>query len=171
MLRMMITTPQQPERNSTGHQVANVVLWSLTEILFCAGDSPVNPADPGSESSCVQSSKTEVSLTLTSKFDIFKDSDDQPDARGLLLRYVRFTFQPVSFMCRDHHRWSDRKRQEPHWRWRNGINTTFINVWVWSSLNLTMWLMFVQNRQKYILASRKVAKLHPRYPTTDWKNV
>uniref|UniRef100_A0A8D3C4J2 Ras GTPase-activating-like protein IQGAP3 n=1 Tax=Scophthalmus maximus TaxID=52904 RepID=A0A8D3C4J2_SCOMX len=31
------------------------------------------------------SSKTEVSLTLTNKFDIFNDSDDKPDARGLLL--------------------------------------------------------------------------------------
>uniref|UniRef100_A0A7N6A140 IQ motif containing GTPase activating protein 3 n=1 Tax=Anabas testudineus TaxID=64144 RepID=A0A7N6A140_ANATE len=37
-------------------------------------------ADPGSEPS-----KMEVSLTLTSKFDIFNDSDDKPDARGLLL--------------------------------------------------------------------------------------
>uniref|UniRef100_A0A3Q2U692 IQ motif containing GTPase activating protein 3 n=1 Tax=Fundulus heteroclitus TaxID=8078 RepID=A0A3Q2U692_FUNHE len=38
------------------------------------------PADPGSESS-----KMEVSLTLTNKFDIFNDSEDKPDARGLLL--------------------------------------------------------------------------------------
>uniref|UniRef100_A0A3Q2EHH7 IQ motif containing GTPase activating protein 3 n=1 Tax=Cyprinodon variegatus TaxID=28743 RepID=A0A3Q2EHH7_CYPVA len=37
-------------------------------------------ADPGAESS-----KTEVSLTLTNKFDIFNDSEDKPDARGLLL--------------------------------------------------------------------------------------
>ncbi|XP_047216426.1 ras GTPase-activating-like protein IQGAP3 isoform X2 [Girardinichthys multiradiatus] len=37
-------------------------------------------ADPGSESS-----KMEVSLTLTNKFDIFNDSEDKPDARGLLL--------------------------------------------------------------------------------------
>ncbi|XP_008296555.1 ras GTPase-activating-like protein IQGAP3 [Stegastes partitus] len=39
-------------------------------------------ADPGSES---QSCKTEVSLTLTNKFDIFSDDNDKPDARGLLL--------------------------------------------------------------------------------------
>uniref|UniRef100_A0A3B4UMR6 IQ motif containing GTPase activating protein 3 n=1 Tax=Seriola dumerili TaxID=41447 RepID=A0A3B4UMR6_SERDU len=38
--------------------------------------------DPGSES---QSCKMEVSLTLTSKFDIFSETDDKPDARGLLL--------------------------------------------------------------------------------------
>ncbi|KAM3873707.1 ras GTPase-activating-like protein IQGAP3 [Diretmus argenteus] len=55
---------------------------SLQELV---GDSSGNPADPGSEASLVQSSKMEVSLTLTSKFDIFKDSDNQPDARGLLL--------------------------------------------------------------------------------------
>lgn len=36
--------------------------------------------DPGSETS-----KTEVSLILTNKFDIFSDSEDEPDARGLLL--------------------------------------------------------------------------------------
>ncbi|KAM4736638.1 ras GTPase-activating-like protein IQGAP3 isoform 2-T2 [Anableps anableps] len=38
------------------------------------------PADPASESS-----KMEVSLTLTNKFDVFSDSADKPDARGLLL--------------------------------------------------------------------------------------
>ncbi|XP_072249511.1 ras GTPase-activating-like protein IQGAP3 [Leuresthes tenuis] len=43
------------------------------------GDSS-SAADPGSEFS-----KVEVSLTLTNKFDIFSDSDDKPDARGLLL--------------------------------------------------------------------------------------
>ncbi|XP_037640441.1 ras GTPase-activating-like protein IQGAP3 isoform X2 [Sebastes umbrosus] len=42
-------------------------------------------ADPGSESGLSQSSKMEVSLTLTNKFDIFNESDDKPDARGLLL--------------------------------------------------------------------------------------
>ncbi|XP_070691114.1 ras GTPase-activating-like protein IQGAP3 isoform X2 [Pempheris klunzingeri] len=41
-------------------------------------------SDPGSESS-PQTSKMEVSLTLTNKFDVFKESDDKPDARALLL--------------------------------------------------------------------------------------
>uniref|UniRef100_A0A672FMI2 IQ motif containing GTPase activating protein 3 n=1 Tax=Salarias fasciatus TaxID=181472 RepID=A0A672FMI2_SALFA len=36
--------------------------------------------DPGSESS-----RMEVSLTLTNKFDIFSDTDNKPDTRGLLL--------------------------------------------------------------------------------------
>ncbi|XP_076746531.1 ras GTPase-activating-like protein IQGAP3 isoform X1 [Maylandia zebra] len=39
-------------------------------------------ADPGSDS---QSSKMEVSLTLTNKFDIFDDANNTPDPRGLLL--------------------------------------------------------------------------------------
>lgn len=47
--------------------------------LFClSGESS---ADPGSESS-----KMDVSLTLTNKFDIFNESNDKLDARGLLLR-------------------------------------------------------------------------------------
>uniref|UniRef100_A0A673CHF8 IQ motif containing GTPase activating protein 3 n=1 Tax=Sphaeramia orbicularis TaxID=375764 RepID=A0A673CHF8_9TELE len=43
-------------------------------------------SDPGSESGLAQISKMEVSLTLTNKFDIFNDSEDKPDAKGLLLR-------------------------------------------------------------------------------------
>lgn len=50
---------------------------TLQELI---GES--SSADPGSES---QSSKMEVSLTLTNKFDIFNESNDKPDARGLLL--------------------------------------------------------------------------------------
>ncbi|KAM4568064.1 ras GTPase-activating-like protein IQGAP3 [Fundulus diaphanus] len=51
---------------------------SLQELMGTAAGE--TPADPGSESS-----KMEVSLTLTNKFDIFNDSEDKPDARGLLL--------------------------------------------------------------------------------------
>ncbi|XP_075994982.1 ras GTPase-activating-like protein IQGAP3 isoform X2 [Genypterus blacodes] len=60
-------------------------LGSVPTLQELMGLGSVNPADPGSESSSVQSNRTEVSLMLTSRFDIFKDSDDQPDARGLLL--------------------------------------------------------------------------------------
>ncbi|KAF7648200.1 hypothetical protein LDENG_00160500 [Lucifuga dentata] len=57
---------------------------TLQELMGAApGDLSMNPADL--ESTLVHMSKMEVSLTLTNKFDIFKDSDDQPDARGLLL--------------------------------------------------------------------------------------
>ncbi|XP_042339441.1 ras GTPase-activating-like protein IQGAP1, partial [Plectropomus leopardus] len=55
-----------------------------SHICLCSsGES--SSSDPGSESSLSQSSKTEVSLTLTNKFDIFNESNDKPDARGLLL--------------------------------------------------------------------------------------
>ncbi|XP_030605093.1 ras GTPase-activating-like protein IQGAP3 [Archocentrus centrarchus] len=53
---------------------------SLQELI---GESS-SAADPGSDSGSSQSSKMEVSLTLTNKFDIFDDSE-KPDARGLLL--------------------------------------------------------------------------------------
>ncbi|KAM4600495.1 ras GTPase-activating-like protein IQGAP3 [Polymixia lowei] len=55
---------------------------SLQELV---GEPAGNPAEPSSESSWAQYSKMEVSLTLTSKFDIFQDSDERPDARGILL--------------------------------------------------------------------------------------
>ncbi|XP_039973636.1 ras GTPase-activating-like protein IQGAP3 isoform X2 [Xiphias gladius] len=53
--------------------------------LIGESSSSSSSADPGSESGLSQSCKMEVSLTLTNKFDIFNDSDDKPDARGLLL--------------------------------------------------------------------------------------
>ncbi|XP_041799392.1 ras GTPase-activating-like protein IQGAP3 [Chelmon rostratus] len=58
-------------------------LGSVPTLQELIGES--SSADPGSESSLSQSSKVEVSLTLTNKFDIFNESDDKPDARGLLL--------------------------------------------------------------------------------------
>ncbi|XP_070822093.1 ras GTPase-activating-like protein IQGAP3 [Chaetodon trifascialis] len=58
-------------------------LGSVPTLQELIGES--SSADPGSESSLSQSSKMEVSLTLTNKFDIFSESDDKPDARGLLL--------------------------------------------------------------------------------------
>ncbi|XP_062279215.1 ras GTPase-activating-like protein IQGAP3 [Scomber scombrus] len=54
-------------------------LGSVPTLQELIGEA--SAADPGSESS----SKMEVSLTLTNKFDIFNDSEDKPDARGLLL--------------------------------------------------------------------------------------
>ncbi|XP_034721405.1 ras GTPase-activating-like protein IQGAP3 [Etheostoma cragini] len=49
-------------------------LGSVPSLQELTGDSS-SAADPGSE----------VSLTLTNKFDIFSESEDKPDARGLLL--------------------------------------------------------------------------------------
>uniref|UniRef100_A0A8C3ATS8 IQ motif containing GTPase activating protein 3 n=1 Tax=Cyclopterus lumpus TaxID=8103 RepID=A0A8C3ATS8_CYCLU len=58
-------------------------LGSVPTLQELIGES--SSADPASESSLSQSSKMEVSLTLTNKFDIFNESNDKPDARGLLL--------------------------------------------------------------------------------------
>nr|XP_046254212.1 ras GTPase-activating-like protein IQGAP3 isoform X2 [Scatophagus argus]XP_046254213.1 ras GTPase-activating-like protein IQGAP3 isoform X2 [Scatophagus argus]XP_046254214.1 ras GTPase-activating-like protein IQGAP3 isoform X2 [Scatophagus argus] len=60
-------------------------LGSVPTLQELAGTTPAaagesSSADPGSESS-----KMEVSLTLTNKFDIFNESDGKLDARGLLL--------------------------------------------------------------------------------------
>uniref|UniRef100_UPI0037E922AB ras GTPase-activating-like protein IQGAP3 n=1 Tax=Semicossyphus pulcher TaxID=241346 RepID=UPI0037E922AB len=52
-------------------------LGSVPTLQELIGES--SSADPGSEN------KMEVSLTLTNKFDIFSESGDKPDARGLLL--------------------------------------------------------------------------------------
>nr|XP_057909728.1 ras GTPase-activating-like protein IQGAP3 isoform X2 [Doryrhamphus excisus] len=51
---------------------------TLQELM----SSTTTAADPTSECS---SSKTEVSLTLTNKFDVFNDSEDRADIKGLLL--------------------------------------------------------------------------------------
>ncbi|XP_040899613.1 ras GTPase-activating-like protein IQGAP3 [Toxotes jaculatrix] len=58
---------------------------TLQELIGESSSSSSSSSDPGSESALTQSSKMEVSLTLTNKFDIFNESDDEPDARGLLL--------------------------------------------------------------------------------------
>ncbi|KAM7421703.1 hypothetical protein PAMA_015717 [Pampus argenteus] len=58
-------------------------LGSVPTLQDLIGES--SAADPGSESSLTHSNKIEVSLTLTNKFDIFNDSEHNPDARGLLL--------------------------------------------------------------------------------------
>ncbi|XP_034466627.1 ras GTPase-activating-like protein IQGAP3 [Hippoglossus hippoglossus] len=58
-------------------------LGPVPPLQELTGESSLTPSDP--ESALTHSCKTEVSLTLTNKFDIFNDSDDKPDARGLLL--------------------------------------------------------------------------------------
>lgn len=57
-------------------------LGSVPSVQDLVGEGPHNPSDPNAEQTL---SKMEVSLTLTSKFDVFKSSDDKPDARGILL--------------------------------------------------------------------------------------
>uniref|UniRef100_A0A8C1RL25 IQ motif containing GTPase activating protein 3 n=1 Tax=Cyprinus carpio TaxID=7962 RepID=A0A8C1RL25_CYPCA len=56
----------------------------LQQLLQDLGSVPSvqDLIDPNAEQTL---SKMEVSLTLTSKFDVFKSSDEKPDARGILL--------------------------------------------------------------------------------------
>uniref|UniRef100_A0A8C9VP45 IQ motif containing GTPase activating protein 3 n=1 Tax=Scleropages formosus TaxID=113540 RepID=A0A8C9VP45_SCLFO len=60
-------------------------LGNVPSIQDLVGEGVANSGDPNAEQILAQYSKLEVSLTLTSKFDIFRTSDDQPDARGILL--------------------------------------------------------------------------------------
>ncbi|XP_063054723.1 ras GTPase-activating-like protein IQGAP3 [Engraulis encrasicolus] len=55
---------------------------SIQDII---GEGVVNAADPNAELTLAQYGKLEVSLTLTSKFDVFRSTDDRPDAKGILL--------------------------------------------------------------------------------------
>uniref|UniRef100_A0A673YZC1 IQ motif containing GTPase activating protein 3 n=1 Tax=Salmo trutta TaxID=8032 RepID=A0A673YZC1_SALTR len=60
-------------------------LGKVPTIHALVGDGAVSAAEPQTEQTLAQYSKMEVSLTLTSKFDVFRGSDDHPDARGILL--------------------------------------------------------------------------------------
>ncbi|KAJ8287966.1 hypothetical protein COCON_G00006250 [Conger conger] len=60
-------------------------LGKVPSIQALVGEGVVTTGDPNAEQILAQYSKLEVSLTLTSKFDIFRNSDDRPDARGILL--------------------------------------------------------------------------------------
>lgn len=60
-------------------------LGQVPSIQTLVGEGAVSPGDPPTEQSLAQHSRMEVSLTLTSKFDVFKGSDDRQDAKGILL--------------------------------------------------------------------------------------
>uniref|UniRef100_A0A6Q2YIM3 IQ motif containing GTPase activating protein 3 n=1 Tax=Esox lucius TaxID=8010 RepID=A0A6Q2YIM3_ESOLU len=60
-------------------------LGKVPSIQALVGEGAGNPAEPQTESALAQYSKMEVSLTLTSRFDVFSGSGDDPDARGILL--------------------------------------------------------------------------------------
>uniref|UniRef100_A0A8C7G3B2 IQ motif containing GTPase activating protein 3 n=1 Tax=Oncorhynchus kisutch TaxID=8019 RepID=A0A8C7G3B2_ONCKI len=60
-------------------------LGKVPTIHALVGEGAVSAAEPQTEQTLAQYSKMEVSLTLTSKFDVFRGSDDHPDARGILL--------------------------------------------------------------------------------------
>uniref|UniRef100_A0A8C1YAZ4 IQ motif containing GTPase activating protein 3 n=1 Tax=Cyprinus carpio TaxID=7962 RepID=A0A8C1YAZ4_CYPCA len=60
-------------------------LGSVPSVQDLIGEGQLNPSDPNAEQTL---SKMEVSLTLTSKFDVFKSSDEKPDARGILTKQL-----------------------------------------------------------------------------------
>ncbi|XP_053350566.1 ras GTPase-activating-like protein IQGAP3 isoform X1 [Clarias gariepinus] len=60
-------------------------LGKVPSVQALVGEGVINSADPNLEQTLAQYNKMEVSLTLTSKFDVFKSSDENPDARGILL--------------------------------------------------------------------------------------
>lgn len=59
-------------------------LGKVTTIHALVGEGAVSAAEPQTEQTLAQYSKME--LSLTSKFDVFRGSDDHPDTRGILLR-------------------------------------------------------------------------------------
>ncbi|XP_058863347.1 ras GTPase-activating-like protein IQGAP1 [Acipenser ruthenus] len=60
-------------------------LGDVPTVHSLAGEGVGNLSDPDAEQTLAQCSRMEISLTLTNKFDIFKDDEDKPDARGLML--------------------------------------------------------------------------------------
>uniref|UniRef100_A0AAR2LFP1 Ras-GAP domain-containing protein n=1 Tax=Pygocentrus nattereri TaxID=42514 RepID=A0AAR2LFP1_PYGNA len=63
-------------------------LGKVPSVQALVGEGVINSADPNLEQTLAHYNKMEVSLTLTSKFDIFKSSDDKPDARGILTKHL-----------------------------------------------------------------------------------
>ncbi|KAI4892427.1 hypothetical protein NFI96_019360, partial [Prochilodus magdalenae] len=60
-------------------------LGKVPSVQALVGEGVISSADSNLEQTLAQYNKMEVSLTLTSKFDVFKSSDEKPDARGILL--------------------------------------------------------------------------------------
>ncbi|XP_030637038.1 ras GTPase-activating-like protein IQGAP3 isoform X2 [Chanos chanos] len=60
-------------------------LGEAPSIQELVGGGVFNSGDCNLEQTLAHYSKMEMSLTLTSKFDVFRNIDDRPDARGILL--------------------------------------------------------------------------------------
>ncbi|CDQ67529.1 unnamed protein product [Oncorhynchus mykiss] len=67
-----------------------VDLGKVPTIQALVGEGAVSAAEHQKEQTLAQYSKMEMSLNLTSKFDVFRGSDDHPDARGILLSTKQF---------------------------------------------------------------------------------
>ncbi|XP_076842837.1 ras GTPase-activating-like protein IQGAP3 [Brachyhypopomus gauderio] len=60
-------------------------LGKVPSVHALVGEGLISSADPSLEQTVAQYNKLEISLTLTSNLDVFKSSDNKPDARGILL--------------------------------------------------------------------------------------
>lgn len=61
-------------------------LSSYTPCCSVSGEGAVDPNDPNRESALSQLAKTEISLTLTSKFELLEGDDK--DLKTLMTKYV-----------------------------------------------------------------------------------
>lgn len=74
------------------------VYFSWDFFYPLAGENPLPPDDPNKE----MMGKTEVSLTLTNKFDVPGEANAETDAKTLLLKYVVFSFWSISDWAKVH---------------------------------------------------------------------
>lgn len=58
--------------------------WPFLLSICLSGENPLPPDDPNKE----LMGKTEVSLTLTNKFDVPDEANTEMDAKTLLLKWV-----------------------------------------------------------------------------------
>lgn len=68
----------------TCHKVTITLPADLLPLLFPPGEGSMDPNDPNRESTLSQLSKTEISLSLTSKYDV--GNGEAVDSRSLLIR-------------------------------------------------------------------------------------
>uniref|UniRef100_A0A3B3SIN3 IQ motif containing GTPase activating protein 2 n=1 Tax=Paramormyrops kingsleyae TaxID=1676925 RepID=A0A3B3SIN3_9TELE len=72
-----------PDRNDVLHELLED-LGDVPDVESLLGEGAMDPNDPNKESVLSQLAKTEISLTLTSKFELL-DGDDQ-DMKGLMIK-------------------------------------------------------------------------------------
>lgn len=98
------------------HQESYWPAWCLfvlfpSKVFFCYIDSPYTPKTAGESCGNLNDpnkealAKTEVSLTLTNKFDVPGDENAEMDARTILLKWVlegRRKWLGTQFTCSDH---------------------------------------------------------------------
>uniref|UniRef100_UPI00398E9324 ras GTPase-activating-like protein IQGAP3 n=1 Tax=Pristiophorus japonicus TaxID=55135 RepID=UPI00398E9324 len=73
-----------PEHTDPLHELLGD-LGDVPTVESLLGEGAVNANDPHADQTLAQLNKMEVSLTLTNKFDIYKNGDGASDTRGLLL--------------------------------------------------------------------------------------